>query len=120
MTSLNQVHGRAVGNEILRAVGQTLGTSLRVGHLLLRRSGDEFVLVAPRTGLESAGRLAERMRRELLAAELAVGPRELRIAVSIGVAEGRAGEVQGALIERAAAAMREARAAGGNCVRLAR
>jgi diguanylate cyclase (GGDEF)-like protein/PAS domain S-box-containing protein len=66
--SYNDYYGHLQGDECLKRVARVLGSVLRPGDFLGRFGGEEFMLVLPETGAETAVRLAERCR-ELIAAE---------------------------------------------------
>jgi diguanylate cyclase (GGDEF)-like protein len=117
--ALNERHGNAAGDAVLRTVGETLAGSLRVGDSVIRYGGDEFLLVLPAVALGSASRIVERVRRVVGEARVDARPTLLMVTVSIGLAQRLRGEMREALIARASAALTAARAQGGNCVRLA-
>ena len=54
---INDMHGHAVGDEVLKILAERLRGIVRKGDLVIRYGGDEFLVVGPK------GTLAERMRR---------------------------------------------------------
>jgi len=120
--SINDTHGHAAGDQVLRAVAHCLQSRLRRSDLLGRIGGEEFSVLLPETGLETALGLAEQWRQaiERLHPELPDhGP--LQITASIGVASHRHGSVDRqlslqALQSRADQAMYRAKATGRNRV----
>src|SRR5262245_19597461 len=66
--SVNDMHGHAVGDEVLRRAAGVLGRALRKGDLLARWGGEEFVVLLPATPRKGAVLCLERaldvMRRE--------------------------------------------------------
>jgi predicted signal transduction protein with EAL and GGDEF domain len=61
--SINDVHGHAAGDAVLRLASQALKASLRSGDTLLSRyGGEEFVVLVPVVDLNVARRIAERLR----------------------------------------------------------
>jgi diguanylate cyclase (GGDEF)-like protein len=95
---VNEEHGHQVGDEVLRAVGRALRSSVRIYDTVARYGGDEFAVIAIDAGEDAA---AEVMTRALDAigdamAELGVGSR-----ATAGVAEWVAGESSTMLIARA-------------------
>jgi diguanylate cyclase (GGDEF)-like protein len=117
--TLNEHHGHAAGDAVLRAIGETLAGSLRVGDSVVRYGGDEFLLVLPAVALGSASRIAERMRRVVSETPVRTGATTIRVTVSVGLAQRLRGETRDALVARAAVALAAARRQSGNCVRLA-
>ncbi len=110
---VNDRHGHAAGDEVLRCVGRILAGQVRATDLAVRLGGDEFLVVleaaSEPVGLGRAARIAEAIRDERW---LAVDP-DLRVTASVGVAAG-AGEDPEALAEAADAALYRAKAAGGD------
>lgn len=113
---INDSHGHAVGDQVLRLVSRVLTADLRARDRLGRVGGEEFVAVLPGATLAQARQVAERMRRAVDAARL-IGPSgEVRFTVSIGVAGARTAETADALLERADAALYGAKQGGRNAV----
>jgi len=84
---INDVHGHAVGDMALVAVGRCLRGRIRTTDLVARMGGEEFVLVLPETTAAQAGILAERLRQAV--ADLQVftpGNQMLHMTISIGIA----------------------------------
>jgi diguanylate cyclase (GGDEF)-like protein len=84
---INDRYAHTKGDEVLRRVAALMRESLRDSDYVARYGGDEFVLVFPETRLSNA-RLVCEMVRERIAAEdwSSIAP-ELKITVSLGVAE---------------------------------
>ena len=101
---INEHYGQAVGDKILRTLGQRLQASVRKGDVVARYGGDEFVVVAA---------IADPEELEALAARLAEGieePVELpegtfRLSASVGLAYPGPGDTAATLLGRADAAM---------------
>ncbi|MDM7323164.1 MAG: diguanylate cyclase, partial [Gammaproteobacteria bacterium] len=79
---VNDQHGHAVGDKVLRAVGDVLRAFLRKGDLVARFGGEEFVFLMPNCSAEDAFAKAEKIRRDC--EHLDVGG--VRLTISIGVA----------------------------------
>ncbi len=113
---INDGHGHAVGDQVLRHVSRVLASTLRDHDRLGRVGGEEFVAMLPGASAEQARQVAERMRRAVNATAL-IGPAgEVRFTVSVGVASLRSGESASALVARADAAMYRAKNGGRNAV----
>ncbi len=93
--SVNDDNGHAAGDDVLRQVAAACRHSLRDSDILGRIGGEEFAVLLPETGAETALLAAERLRHAV--AELAIesnsGP--LHVTVSIGAAT--ASPAQGAM-----------------------
>jgi len=109
---VNDQHGHAVGDELLRAFAQRLRDGVRASDPVARLGGDEFAVLldglAPREALPVAQALIDRVSRPYAV-------RERRIAISACI--GLAGypdhaETAGQLLEQADAAMYRGKQAG--------
>ena len=59
---INDSYGHAVGDEVLRHLGKNLTELLRNYDIVGRYGGEEFVVLFPGTSLETAAKIAERIR----------------------------------------------------------
>ncbi len=110
--SVNDAHGHAVGDQVLRSVSAVLAGVARHGDDVVRLGGEEFLVVLHGASLDSGLRVAERARAAIAAIRMVTDHGELRITASIGVARQRPDESRDALIARADAAMYRAKAQG--------
>jgi diguanylate cyclase (GGDEF)-like protein len=116
--SINDQHGHAEGDEALRAVAAQLRTEVREPAFIGRLGGEEFVVVVPDADLEAAQRLAERFREQVMKIDTSRWLADRRLTVSIGLTlANRAADTPSAMLQRADAALYEAKRAGRNCVR---
>jgi diguanylate cyclase (GGDEF)-like protein len=116
---VNDTYGHAGGDQVLVALGDILRTGLRAGDLAGRVGGEEFLTILPGTDADGAVIAAERLRMRIAAQRLALPAGELCFTSSLGVASVRGpGCLRGAkqLIERADAALYEAKRGGRNRV----
>jgi diguanylate cyclase (GGDEF)-like protein len=109
--NVNDSHGHAAGDDVIRGVAATLAANCRRSDLVARYGGEEFAVLLPETGVQPALELAERLRQAIAGANYgSVGP----ITASFGVAElgpdGSAAE----LVQSADRALYEAKAQGRN------
>jgi len=84
--AVNDGHGHAVGDEVLRRFALTIRQGIRATDTAARFGGEEFALVLPRSDAESALQVAERIRRDFAEAAIEAGGAKLRSTVSAGVA----------------------------------
>ena len=111
---LNDAHGHAAGDAVLRHVGQRLAASVRSVDVAGRYGGEEFLVVLPETGPDAAASLAEKLRRVVGGAEVRLPDGELvSVTLSAGVAGGQGGVLDlDALVRDADAALYSAKALG--------
>ncbi|MCZ2498981.1 diguanylate cyclase [Xylophilus sp. Kf1] len=83
--SINDHHGHAVGDVVLRAVASRLQTTLRGDDMVARLGGDEFVVLLQRARESVWQRTAQRVH-ESMRAPVADGDLRLMVELSIGVA----------------------------------
>ena len=81
---VNDVYGHEQGDNVLAAVGDTLGSTVRASDFVARYGGEEFIVLAPDTDASSAMVLAEKLRRAIATIGLPSGGGT--ITGSIGVA----------------------------------
>jgi diguanylate cyclase (GGDEF)-like protein len=112
----NDAHGHPRGDDVLRAVAETLRDTVRTGDTVYRYGGEEFVVLLPEQSLTGAEQAADRLRAAIEALALphpGGGP----VTVSVGVAGlGDASCAPEALFEAADQALYEAKEAGRNRV----
>ena len=113
---INDTHGHHTGDEVLVALGRTLGARLRECDALCRWGGEEFVILLPGTDLDGAHVLAESLRENVAALAAAPLP---ALTVSIGVAQSVPGEPIARLFQRVDEALYRAKEAGRNRVLVA-
>ena len=117
--SVNDSFGHDAGDEVLVEFAVRLATNVRAVDLPCRMGGEEFVVVMPGASLEDAGRVAERIRRDVASAPFRVmgGKEQITITISIGVAATAGdGDTPEGLLKRADEGVYEAKAAGRNKV----
>jgi diguanylate cyclase (GGDEF)-like protein len=112
---INDTFGHQQGDAVLQAVAKVLRATSREADSPARYGGDELVVVLPRTDLEGAFTIGERVRR---AVEQLDVPRldrsgSLRVTASVGVASSDSGDSE-ALVSDADAALYAAKREGKN------
>ncbi len=113
---INDTHGHAAGDAILRQVARLLADGVRINDTFGRYGGEEFMLILPETLPEDAARLAEELR-SLVQQEPLRLPLDgtVKVTISIGISGGRGAELQqDKLVDRADAAMYAAKSLGRN------
>jgi two-component system, cell cycle response regulator len=111
---VNDTHGHAAGDAVLRQAASTMRSTLRPYDLLGRYGGEEFVVVLPGCDVAGARAVAERLRAAVAAAPTVTGELTLRVTCSLGVAVGggATGVDRERLLSAADAALYRAKQAG--------
>lgn len=117
---INDTHGHPAGDAALREVAEILRDATRLGDLVGRLGGEEFAVLMPDTDVAQVELAGERLRAAVAARPIALPSGEqIAVTLSAGAALLVAGEESDHLMQRADAALYEAKAGGRNRVRLA-
>jgi diguanylate cyclase (GGDEF)-like protein len=111
---INDHRGHAVGDRVLRTMGEILASSIRNTDAVGRWGGEEFVLVCPGASLANAADLAEKLRHRILQTNF-IPEDPLQITASFGVATASADDFEEAF-RQADQALYLAKNRGRNCV----
>jgi len=120
--NVNDTHGHQVGDEVLKEIVQVLSSSIRTSDLLGRYGGEEFIVIAPLTGLQETLILAERLRETASKWPFETTYGFLKLTISLGVAtyDGKSEAYPSSLLDQllaqADAEMYKAKALGRNRV----
>ncbi len=91
---INDTHGHAVGDEVLKQVAHRLAGAVRDYDILGRIGGEEFLVVAPGADLAETADLAERLRAAVARAPVQVGDVSVSMTLSAGVTTSEASPVR--------------------------
>lgn len=121
--SFNDAYGHQLGDRVLTLVAKRVVDVTTLDHEVFRYGGEEFALLAPRTGLGEAVEVGETVRKAVSGLRVA-RKRDSeplrRITVSVGVSEYEPGEPLPRVLERADAALYAAKNGGRNCTSIKR
>jgi len=119
--NINDTYGHLLGDEVLRAIAETMTSVLREYDLAGRFGGEEFVMLLPQTRATDAFRIAERVRAHIARLPIASATGErVQVTASIGVAALDAGSSRELteLLAAADAALYRAKASGRDQVQM--
>jgi diguanylate cyclase (GGDEF)-like protein len=104
---INDNHGHAVGDEVLRQVAQRLCRSVRAGDVVARLGGDEFAVLV--NGQATVLTAVSRRFVDALAVPVVVDDRRFRLSASVGLVGKEDGDTVTQLLADADGAMYEAK-----------
>lgn len=110
---INDARGHNAGDEVLKTLTMLVGGHLREIDYFIRWGGDEFLIIAPDTGIDSAAALADRLRGYIESHLFEAGS---NITVSFSVAQFKRNETVDGFIQRADAGLYRAKSTGRNRV----
>lgn len=84
---VNDNYGHPAGDEVIRCIASIASEGIRETDMAGRYGGEEFAIILVDTGHEGAHITAERLRASIEAKTVIHGSDELKVTVSIGVAE---------------------------------
>ena len=117
---INETHGQACGDAVLVHLTRLVNATLRQYDLMARFNAGVLVVYLPHTDPIGAIDVAERIRERIANFRMAWPTGAVAVTVSVGVASiGADHSALDTVISDAGAALREAKAAGRNCVRAA-
>src|SRR6185437_3851900 len=115
--AINDRHGHATGDLVLREAAAKCGALLRPREVFGRFGGEEFSFLLPASGPEAAQQRAEELRTAIAATSVGFGSGECKVSASFGVAAtSSSGYGLRQLLADADAALYQAKAAGRNRV----
>jgi two-component system cell cycle response regulator len=116
---INDVHGHAAGDAVLREGVARATAALRTKDIVGRYGGEEFMIVMPGSDAEGARAACERVREAIGAEPIALGEHGVSVTVSVGIAAWSGVRDPAELIDRADTALYRAKHSGRDRVELA-
>lgn len=113
---VNNRQGHLSGDRVLSTIAQLGRDAVRENDIIARWGGEEFLILLRDCPLESAYRIAEKLRSAIAEHDFALTNPSTAITASFGVAEYALEESEAGFFARADKALYDAKAAGRNCV----
>lgn len=113
---VNDTYGHAAGDAVLKSVASTIRSLLRKYDVLARYGGEEFLTLLPETELKDAAHVAERFRKQIENQTIFFGGQEIKVTITLGVAQFDSGLGAERCIQLADKALYEGKEHGRNRV----
>jgi len=114
--NVNDVHGHAFGDQVLKEIGAFLSSSIRESDFVARYGGEEFVILLPETGIIDATRAMNKIRLGVSNIETKKENEIIPITMSFGISEFDNDDTTNSVFERADKALYRAKEKGRNLV----
>lgn len=116
---INDNHGHGVGDEVLKAVAESIKNQLRNVDMVFRFGGEEFLILLSNTSRDAAAMIGERLRYAAQVQDYFVEGARIELTVSLGCATLLPGESAESLLRRADSALYVAKREGRNRLAMA-
>ncbi len=108
---INDHYGHGIGDQVLIKLAEITRQCIRKCDVFTRVGGEEFVIIAPETGLSDALKLAEKLRIQVEETSFC---EDIQVTISLGITEYLAGDNESAIYKRADDALYAAKNNGRN------
>ncbi|WP_417452119.1 GGDEF domain-containing protein [Kordiimonas sp.] len=117
---INVLHGRLVGDAVLRQFGERVMSGRRAQDVLCRFGGEEFVLLLPGTDEDGAVHVARLLRAGVCDQPFHIGGKDVSLSLSVGVMTARGDDlVSDGMLDAAYKALKQAQKEGAGQIKLA-
>ena len=111
---INDTYGHDVGDAVLVELANQMTPSVRTEDKVGRWGGEEFMVLLPDTAEDAAWTVAEKLRQQVAQKPIATPSAELRITISVGIAQFADEQEPSQLVKRADQALYQAKHEGRN------
>ena len=112
---INDRYGHRVGDGALHDVAKALTSATREMDLVARYGGEEFAVILPSASVIESKASAERVRRAIAELVFTVEEHDVKLTISIGVANAMCSDDANLFVRRADTALYSAKENGRNC-----
>ncbi len=113
---VNDCYGHQAGDAVLQIVASNIASTIRETDYVARYGGEEFCCLLPQTDLSGALVLAERFRQLIEAQTTTCQKKDIKVTISLGVAEMMPNDSAESFLKRADDALYNAKNSGRNRV----
>lgn len=112
---INDRHGHATGDEVLRSIAQQLVSRVRSTDFVARYGGEEFVMLLPGADIRAASSLADQIRCKIAECGFQNAGSNIPVTISCGISSFEPGDTPQSVFSRADRALYQAKQAGRDC-----
>lgn len=113
---INEIHGRDVGNSVLKMVAKTLTNSVRAVDVVGRWGGEEFIVIAMNVSQDHLHSIANKIRALIAQSGYSVGSEIVRVTASVCATMVLPNDTVSTLLKRIERLMEHNRHTGSDCV----
>jgi diguanylate cyclase (GGDEF)-like protein len=114
--AINDRHGHAAGDKVLRGIADVLRSTTRPTDIVGRLGGEEFGVFLPGATVQTACAFAARLKEEIAGCEFMLGGARTFVTASFGVSDTQGADTWEALYRRTDALLYDAKRNGRNRV----
>jgi len=115
---INDVYGHQAGDFVLKEVSKIIKAGGRMLDIVARYGGEEFIMMLPGCGVKNAINVAEGIRTTIESRTFKFGNKNIKLTISIGVAEYTTNITKDDFIKQADQALYQAKESGRNRVKV--
>ena len=113
---INEIHGRDVGNSVLKMVAKTLTNSVRAVDVVGRWGGEEFIVIAMNVSEDHLHSIANKIRALIAQSGYSMGSEIVRVTASVCATMVLPNDTVSTLLKRIERLMEHNRHTGSDCV----
>jgi two-component system, cell cycle response regulator len=113
--SVNDTFGHEKGDIVLKEISYILKNSVRSSDIISRWGGEEFVMILPKTPVQGATILADKIRKNIEIYRFSI---DRKLTISLGISGYRLSDAGEELFGRADTALILAKNSGRNCIKV--
>lgn len=113
---INEHYGHEIGDQVLRAVAETLSRTVSESHIVGRWSVDEFLILVPNASIDHLGDIAERCRSLVERTSVPLGANQVGATISAGASPVDALDTMELFVRRLEGLLQRSKYAGRNRV----
>ena len=112
----NDKYGHSAGDKVLKSFALVLNSTIRRDDIVCRYGGDEFIILLPKTTIDIASEVADRLQKNIEKYILQLGKFSIKFTASIGITQYYDEDEPSKIIEKSDKAMYNSKRLGFNLI----